>query len=84
MASRDSLDKARRRTNAEARRALLRERGVTLADLAATLGCGAPLLSQVNGGSKRSRRIERAIAERLGLPLTKAFPEWYRNDKRVA
>ena len=65
------------RTRGEARRALLRARGVTLAALARDLGCHLSIVSRVNAGKKRSAAVELAIAERLALPLTEAFPEWY-------
>jgi len=73
------LDKAqsRPRTRGEARRALLRERGVSLSDIARDLGKNLSVVSRVNGGQRRSREIEAAIAESLGLSVREAFPEWY-------
>lgn len=68
---------AQPRTRGEARRALLRARGLTLADLARELGCHLSIVSRVNAGKKRSAPVERAIAHRLGLPMDRAFPEWY-------
>ena len=82
MAPGTPLDKARSRprTRGEARRALLRERGVSLSDVARDLGKNISVISRVNGGQRRSRTIERAIAERLGLSLREAFPEWYTGE----
>ena len=79
MAPATPLDKARSRprTRGEARRALLRERGVSLSDVARDLGKSLSVVSRVNGGQRRSRVIEDTIAQRLGLPLPEAFPEWY-------
>jgi transcriptional regulator with XRE-family HTH domain len=79
MAPTSPLDKAqsRPRTRGEARRALLRERGVSLSDIARRLGKDLSVVSRVNGGQRRSREIEAAIAEHLGLSLREAFPEWY-------
>lgn len=84
MAPGSPLDKAQSqpRSWGEARRTLLRERGVSLSDIARALGKDLSVVSRVNGGERRSREIERAIAERLGLPVDEAFPEWYRVDPR--
>ena len=73
------LDKAqaRPRTRGEARRALLRERGISLSAIARALGKNLSVVSRVNGGQRRSREIEGAIARQLGLSMTEAFPEWY-------
>ena len=77
------LDKARSRprTRGEARRALLRERGISLSAIARELGKNLSVVSRVNGDQRRSRLIEAAIARRLGLSLTEAFPEWYADDR---
>jgi lambda repressor-like predicted transcriptional regulator len=85
MAPRTPLDKAqsRPRTRGEARRELLRERGTSLSDVARDLGKNLSVISRVNGGQRRSRAIERAIAERLGLPLAEVFPEWYANEAQA-
>lgn len=79
MAARTPLDKAlsEPRSRGEARRALLRARGLTLADLARDLGCHLSVVSRVNAAKKRSATIERAIARGLGLRVQEAFPEWY-------
>lgn len=79
MAPRSPLDKAqwRPRTRGEARLALLRERGVSLSDIARGLGKDLSVVSRVNGGQRRSREIEEAIARQLSLSMPDAFPEWY-------
>jgi lambda repressor-like predicted transcriptional regulator len=79
MAPGTPLDKAqsRPRTRGEARRALLRERGISLSDIARDLGKNLSVVSRVNGGQRRSREIEQAIARHLGLSVSEAFPEWY-------
>jgi transcriptional regulator with XRE-family HTH domain len=78
MGSESPLDLplSQRRTRGEARRALLRARGVTLAALARELGCHLSTVSRVNAGKKRSAVVEAAIARRLGLTIDDAFPEW--------
>ena len=84
MAPGTPLDKAqsRLRTRGEARRALLRERGISLSDIARELGKNLSVVSRVNGGQRRSREIEGAIARQLGLSVRDAFPEWYADDPR--
>ena len=84
MAPGSPLDKAQSqpRTRGEARRALLRERGVSLSDIARDLGKNLSVVSRVNGGQRRSREIEAAIAESLGLSVREAFPEWYGDPPR--
>ena len=79
MAPETPLDKAqsRPRSRGEARRALLRERGVSLSDIARALGKDLSVVSRVNGGLRRSRDIEQAIARQIGLPVEEAFPEWH-------
>ena len=79
MAPGSPLDKAqsRPRTRGEARRALLRERGISLSDIARDLGKNLSVISRVNNGQRRSREIEAAIALALGLPVREAFPEWH-------
>jgi lambda repressor-like predicted transcriptional regulator len=58
--------------------ALLRDRGISLSDIARDLGKNLSVLSRVNHGQRRSREIEAAIARALGLSVADAFPEWYR------
>jgi lambda repressor-like predicted transcriptional regulator len=83
MAANTSLEKAlsQPRTRGEARRALLRARGLTLADVARETGRHLSIVSRVNAAKKRSGSVERAIARRLGLRLAQAFPEWYRAER---
>ncbi|HMH50182.1 MAG TPA: helix-turn-helix domain-containing protein [Candidatus Acidoferrum sp.] len=84
MAPGSPLDKAQSqpRTRGEARRALLRERGVSLSDIARDLGKNLSVVSRVNSGQRRSREIEAAIAQSLGLSVREAFPEWYGDPPR--
>jgi transcriptional regulator with XRE-family HTH domain len=70
------LPLSQRRTRGEARRALLRARGITLAALAREIGCHLSTVSRVNAGKKRSAAVEAVIARHLGLTIDDAFPEW--------
>ena len=63
------------RSPAEARLAVLRQRGSSLTAVARELGKNLSVVSRVNRGERRSRVIESAIAERLGLSMADAFPE---------
>ena len=83
MAPGSPLDKAqsRPRTRGEARRALLRERGISLSHIARSLGKNLSVVSRVNGGQRRSRLIEQAIARQLDMSVIEAFPEWYTGDR---
>ncbi len=85
MAPDSPLDKARSRSYPEARVALLRERGVTLSQIATALGFDRSWVSHVNAGRYRSPRlrVERAIAKACGLSLREAFPE-LSDDERAA
>ena len=80
--SRSPVDKARerRKTFGEARLALLRERQISLTDIAHSVGTSVSSVSRVNNGQRRSRMIERQIAQRLGLTEAEAFPEWHSRD----
>jgi len=71
---------ARPRTHGEARLVLLRERGISLSDIARDLGRNLSVVSRVNRAQRRSQAIERDIARRLDLSLKDAFPEWYRGQ----
>jgi hypothetical protein len=75
-----ALDEAqtRLRTPGEARLTLLREGGVTLANIARDVGRHLSVVCRVNRGQRRSERIEQEIARRLGLSVQDAFPEWHR------
>jgi len=59
---------------------LLRERGVSLANIARHLGRDLSTVCRVNRGQRRSQVIELEIARRLGLPVQDAFPEWHRGQ----
>ena len=69
--------RARLRPWGEARLALLRERGVSLTDIAHDLGKDVSSVSRVNRGQRRSLVIEEEIARRLDLSKADAFPEWH-------
>jgi lambda repressor-like predicted transcriptional regulator len=53
----------------------LRLVGSSLADIARDLGVSKQCVSAVVSGSKRSHRIEKHIATRLGLPLQEVWPD---------
>jgi hypothetical protein len=53
-----------------------------LSEIARALGKDLSVVSRVNSGQRRSREIERSIAQRLGLPVEETFPEWYPADPR--
>ena len=71
---------ARPRTPGEARLTLLRDRGISLADIARDLGRDLSLVSRVNRGQRRSQVVEQEIARRLGLSVPDTFPEWHRGQ----
>ena len=56
---------------------LLRERKISLGDIARSLGVDVSSVSRVNKGTRRSRTIEREIARRLILSEEETFPEWH-------
>ena len=55
---------------------------MSLSDIARDLGKNLSVVSRVNGGQRRSREIEAAIAQSLGLSVREAFPEWYGDPPR--
>lgn len=55
------------------RKAELVRRGVTLADIARALEVSGPHVSQVLYGKRRSPRVEQAIAEAIGKPVSRVF-----------
>jgi len=55
---------------------------VSLSDIARDLGKNLSVVSRVNSGQRRSREIEAAIAQSLGLSVREAFPEWYGDPPR--
>jgi len=60
------------------RKAALMEKGVTQAQIAATLGISEQQVSQVMNcerTERRSRRVEQAIADAIGKPVAKVFPK---------
>jgi hypothetical protein len=58
----------------------LRERDISLTDIARDLSKSLALVSRVNRGQRRSQPIEREIARHLDLSEREAFPEWH--DRR--
>lgn len=46
-------------------------------EIAESLGVNASLVSRVVNGKGRSARVERAIADAIGLPIEKVFPEYH-------
>lgn len=55
-------------------------RGVSLADIARQLGVTPTTVTVVSKGHRRSRRIENAIAQALGLSPRTVWPERYRGE----
>lgn len=68
---------------AEIRRVFLKRLGVTLRQIAGEENVHFSTVSTVLAGRQRSRRLELAIARRLGLPHYVAFPE-HAHRPRVA
>ena len=56
----------------------LEKRGMRISVLARHLNLDISTVSHVLKGRQRSRRVEMAIAEALGLPLEKVFPNRYK------
>lgn len=54
---------------------LMLRRGITQAEIARRLGVSSTTVSLVVSGRMRSRRVEQAIAESLGLPREILWPE---------
>ena len=63
---------------------LLRERRISLSNIASRVGRSLGVVSRVNRGERRSQMIEREIARRLTLSETEAFPEWHERPRRAA
>ncbi len=57
--------------------AALRDKGSSQVKLAAELGVSQVLISRVTNRANVSDRIMRAIAETIGKPVQKVFPEYY-------
>lgn len=56
------------------RKAELVRRGLTMSDVARSLGLSLNHVSKVIAGERRSPRVERAIAKRIGQPVESVFP----------
>lgn len=57
--------------------------GIKLKDIAESLGVSRPCVSIIISGRERSRRVEQAIADRLGLPYEALWGEPHKG-KRAA
>lgn len=62
-------------------KASLRKRGVTLADIAKELGISPSAVSHVLV-RQRSRRVEKSIADKIGLSLEEVWGQRYSNHNR--
>lgn len=54
--------------------------GCSSADIAHEIGCAKPTVAKVLSGRSHSRRIERAVAERLGYPSWNEMVEHLRRE----
>ena len=52
-------------------------KGSSLKDIARDLGVSSAAISLVSMGRSRSQRIERALAQKLGMPPECLFPEYH-------
>jgi transcriptional regulator with XRE-family HTH domain len=52
---------------------LLIDKDISQAELALEAGCNASMINQVIHGGKRSSRVQKAIARKLGVPPSKIF-----------
>lgn len=75
MGSGESLDK--KLENSEQIKCDLRKIGSSLAKISRELGVTCATVSIVNQGHKRSRRVEDAIAQKLGTTPEKLYPDRY-------
>jgi Ner family transcriptional regulator len=62
-------------------KAELRIRGTSLAEIARDLGVSDAALTLVGKGFHRSRRIEKALADAVGMQLETLFPDRYKGDR---
>lgn len=61
--------------NAMDRKILMLRKGITQAEIARRLSVSGATVSLVVSGRMRSRRVEQAVAEALGLPREILWPE---------
>ena len=61
-------------------RALLAARGIRISDIARELNVSLPTVSLVISGRNRSRRVEKTVAERLGMKYEELWPEPKKGD----
>ena len=52
-------------------------KGSSLKDIARDLGVSSAAISLVSMGRSRSQRIERALAQKLGIAPERLFPEYH-------
>lgn len=57
------------------RKILMLRKGITQAEIARRLGVSGATVSLVVSGRMRSRRVEQAISEALGLPRELLWPD---------
>lgn len=62
-------------------KAALEKAGVTQVELAHRLGVTPMAIWQVIHGNSRSARIEREIADVIGLPLSTVWPAFYKDQE---
>lgn len=56
-------------------KARLIERGIKLVDIARELGIAPPTVTQVISGIKTSRRIQKTIAQKIGMNVDELWPK---------
>lgn len=57
------------------RKAELVRKGLSMSDVARQLDLSLNHVSKVIAGERRSPRVEQAVAELIGMPVTKVFPK---------
>ena len=60
----------------------LRQRAITLSDIAKEAGCGLSMVSMVSQGHRSSRTIEALIASKLGEAPETLWPARYQQSER--
>lgn len=59
----------------------LKARGLTISDVARQLGLSQATITTVSQGYRRSARVERHLAELLGMTCATLFPERYPDEE---
>lgn len=62
-------------------KALLAARGIRISDIARELNVSLPTVSLVISGRDRSRRVEKAVAEKLGMKHEELWSEPEKGDR---